>query len=74
MPIDYTKSYKEATLCFSYKLFYYLLTVIGTLAVTLDILCHIKNFKFLRIFELLHVVSEHKVQTLGLNVAQLAFK
>ena len=42
------------------------------LAATLDILCHLKNFKFLRIFGLLHVVSEHKVQTLGLNVAQLA--
>ena len=72
-PIDYTKSYTEVTLCFSYKLFYYLSTISGTLAVTLDILCHMKFFKFLQIFELLHVVSEHKVQTLGLNVAQLAY-
>ena len=49
-----------------------MLTISGTLALTFDILCHMKNFKLLRIFELLHVVSEHKVQTLGLNVAQLA--
>ena len=54
-------------------MFYYLLIVSCTLAVTLEILCHMKFFKFLRIFELLHVVSEHKVQTLGLNVAQLAY-
>ena len=54
------------------KLFNYPLTDNGSLAMTLDILCHMKIFKFLRIFELLHVVSEHKVQTLGLNVAQLA--
>ena len=60
-------------MCFSYKLFYYLLKVRGTLAVTFGILCQMKNFKFLRIFELLHVVSEHKVKTLGLNVAQLAY-
>ena len=58
---------------FSFKLFYYLLIVRGTLAVTFDILCQMKIFKFLQIFELLHVVSEHKVQTLGLNVAQLAY-
>ena len=31
-----------------------------------------KIFKFLQIFGVLHVVSEYKVQTLGLNVAQLA--
>ena len=60
-------------MCFSYKLFIYLLTVRGTLAVTFDILCQMKIFKFLRIFKLLYVVSEHKVQTLGLNVAQLAY-
>ena len=50
MLVDYTKSYKEATLFFFHKLFYYLLTVSGTLAVILDILCQMKNFKFLRIF------------------------
>ena len=43
------------------------------LAATLDILCHLKKFKFLRICGLLHVVSEHKVQTLGLHEAQLAY-
>ena len=41
---------------FLYKLFYYLLTISGTLTVTLDILCHLKFFKFLRIFELLQLV------------------
>ena len=61
-------------LVFLYKLFYYLLTISGTLAVTLDILCHLKIFEFLRIFELLHLVSEQNVQTLGLNVAQLAYE
>ena len=60
-------------MCFSFKLFYHLLIVKGILAVTIDILCPMKNFKFLQIFELLHVVSELKVQTLGLNVAQLAY-
>ena len=60
---------EEATLCFSNKLFYYLLIVSGTLAVTLDILCHMKNFKFLRNFELLHVVSEHK--EIGLNLSSV---
>ena len=33
---------------------YYLLTVSGTLAMTFDILCHMKIFKFLQIFVLLH--------------------
>ena len=50
-----------------------MLTISDTLAMTFDILCHMKKFKFLRNFELLHVVSENKVQTLGLNVAQLAY-
>ena len=58
---------------FLYKLFYYVLTISGTLVATLDILCHLKNFKFLWIFGLLHVVSEHKVETLGLNVSQLTY-
>ena len=43
------------------------------LAATLDILCHLKILKILPIFGLLHGVSEHKVQTLGLNEAQIAF-
>ena len=66
-------------------LFHFPLTISRYLATTLDILCHLKNFKFLRIFGhlknfkflrifgILHVVSEHKIQTLGLNVAQLAY-
>ena len=33
-------------MCFSYKLFYYLLTVRGTLAVTFDILCQMKILNF----------------------------
>ena len=50
-----------------------MLTVNGSLALTFDILCQMKIFKFLRIFELLHVVSELKVQTLGMNLSQLAY-
>ena len=56
-----------------YKLFPFPLTISSYLAVTLDILCHLKFFKFLRIYGLLHVVSEHKVQTLGLDKAQLSY-
>ena len=55
------------------KLFHFPLTISSYLAATLDILCHFKKFKFLQNFGLLHVVSKHKVQTLGLNEAQLAY-
>ena len=58
---------------FFYKLFHFSLTISKYLAVTLDILCHLKNFKFLRNFGKLHVVSEDKVQTVGLIVAQLTY-
>ena len=58
---------------FFYKLFHFPITISRYLGATLGILCHLKFFKFLRIYGLLHVVSEHKVQTLGLNVAQLAY-
>ena len=57
----------------SYKLFHFQLTISSYLAVTLEILCHFKKIYFLQNFELLHVVLEHKVQTLGLNEAQLAY-
>ena len=56
----------------SYKLYHFLLTISSYLAATLDILCQLKKNN-LRNFGLLHVVSEHKVQTLGLNEAQLAY-
>ena len=55
------------------KLFHFALTISIYLAATLDILCHSIFFNFLRIFGLLHLVSEHKVQTLGLNEAQLDY-
>ena len=58
---------------FFYKLFHFPLTINSYLAATLDILCHLIFFKFLRFFGLLNLVSEHKVQTLGLNEAQIAY-
>ena len=58
---------------FFYKLFHFPLTISSYLAATLDILCHLNFLKFLRSFGILHVVLEYKVQTLGLNVAQLAY-
>ena len=58
---------------FFYKLFHFPLTFSRYLAATIDILCHSEFFKFLQIFGILHVVSEHKVQTLGLDESQLAF-
>ena len=58
---------------FFYKLFHFPLTINSYLAATLEILCHFNFFKFLQTFGSLHVVSEHKVQKLGLDVAQLAY-
>ena len=41
---------------FFYKLVHFPLTISRYLAATLDILCHLKNFKYLQIFGILDVV------------------
>ena len=50
-------------LVFLYKLFYYLLTISGTLAATLDVLCHLKNFIFLRIWVITCGIKEKGSKT-----------